>query len=203
MPTSLHELSLSGSSIGPSRPAPLRRAGAAPASSSAWLAVAAGGPGDHEDVPARSTSASSRAQDRAQATADACCERRPSRSRGRSRSRSEFDQARSCGSASTAAGAPGCGCCALTWRKSTAERSMSRRAPLGISSPPVRRSASCAPSLDARPARGGHPSSSCARGSRAPWRDAASWAGMSAWSWVPRLPGARTVRTAGGTNRSG
>ena len=53
--------------------------------------------------------------------------------------------------------------------------------------PSVRPSAACVPVPGERRALGGPPSSSSGRGSRAPWRDAASSAGRSASSGKPAI----------------
>jgi hypothetical protein len=69
--------------------------------------------------------------------------------------------------------------------------------------PSVRPSAACALVPGGRRARGGPPSSSSGRGSRAPWRDAASSAGRSASSGEPAILSiglwAYSVRTPRGT----
>ena len=111
-----------------------------------------------------------------------CCGRPPCRLAGRLRSRSASDRARSGGSASAAVG---CVRAAALPPGSVGSRPPSGASPDALMAPNLRRSGGqlLAP---LRPAGRQHPAAAlaatCARGSRAPWRDVASWAGTSAWS---------------------
>ena len=155
----------------------------------------AGRPSHEQDVPARlDVTCSSRRRIVTQPPADACCGRpRAEAPPGGDSVRVSVELVRA-GSASGACGWARLLLCAWSGAKSTGERSISS-APIHGSPEPRQTVSFLRPFGSAAASTFGHPWSSCARGSRAPWRDVASWAGMSAWSLGLMAPWRSAIRT--------
>ena len=163
----------------PSTPPRCEEFGASAPTRSRWSALDDRRPGDDQDVPAGLERGRHRPDRLAEPSPDAvpdhgAAERRPvarpnrvvSRSVRRNRAaRSGWDRM------VPAPGAP---------RSPAGERAS--RAAAVRAAPAVRPSGASDRGPGVRPGRGVRPSSSCGRGSRAPWRDGASWAGRSASS---------------------